>query len=1745
VPGVTTRTPSELRPPGELVAWAGPDVTDMASVFGAACREYLARPAYRVDDMWITYGDCGARVSRIAASLRDRLAQYRQATAKQPTIAVLLPNSHHVLEFFFAAAVTDAILFPLNHRLSVREIEAALRTTDAVILLTSGAFASTLAEIHWDTLAVHTIIWTGDRLDLPVEEHRSWASLVSLATRDGAEPSRPAPSSYVQGFGTSGTTGQTKAVLHSHANVYVHSLATIQALGLSARDQHCWAHVGPMYHVGDAAFVWIALMLGARHVFHENPLQVEEVGKLLAEEHVTIVKLVPSMLQLMCGFDSLKALTFPDLRWILTGGAAPDPALIHRVATLFDCDFIQGFGMTEATCHVAFKVETQAPLKEGLRVLPGLDLKIIDPDDKSLGAGEVGEIVIKGESVFSGYLADGKVETGNTAVFTRDGYFRSGDLGFLDDAGHVHVSGRRKDMINVGGENVFGWEVEHVIKDMHGVKECAAFSTPDPLLGEVVEVAVVRTGAEPAAAQVKERCRRMLASFKVPHRVHFLDALPRTPTGKVQKHRIAEQIRAMPTAAERPPVPTAPAPASAAIDQIEHAIAEIVTTYMAALTSARIDHDRPLFDMGLDSLGALELMLQLEGRFSLELPPTLLYDHPTIRGLATYLSAQDTLAPMTTTAEFSRFTAEHPRVTAERPTWSVPSGVRRSATAPAALLLQLVILGIKPMVLVLSIVPVLILFDSVARQIPTAQLLLTGPLWLALVPLTTMGAALLITRAVGRSKRREWDLWSPEYFRWLFVHQLLRSLEGPLGVLRGSAILNGFYRLGGAKIGKRVQLDTVTLRDLECIQIGDDTIVGRDVNLQPAQIQAGRVVKRSIRVGLRCFVGANSSLLGGAYIPDRTAIRALSAVSSVVPAFAVDPSPAPRTTSASPGRLARAVGYLLVGYVATIAVAAGMLFVRWAVEAVGETVPSISSVLVERSPSQVALSFFAAVALALYFVMPAAYFALVVLAKRVLLGKVVPQQASGELQSHPTWSHWIYAKLVDVPFFTMWLRMNVMSHVMKWNYQLLGSHIGARPFLAAPYTAEPELFEVGDRGMVAGNVSLYGVDVPGQRVGAIRVEESGVVTNSCVLQAGAKLSQSSLLGNLSVTAHGDLIPPNAVAVGSPPRVVGRTAFRADTVSTGQYVLNQVALVLLQWICLVFSNVAGFLAMGLALGGLTGWAPLWVLWSALPGLLLLPRLVKVAFVPLVKWVTLGKVAQGEHPAYAWYYTRWLLLETLIMDAEASVLTQLQGTQFLNLLWRVMGARVGSNTCNFASSLGCEFDLKSVGDDVVLQYQSLVFAHSIEHHSLLLTATTIEDGAEVGPFAIVETGAVLATGDIVSAHMALHAQRTRTEPPEETSRLNVHDFEVEARAKLAKPIFDYYAGGAEDGQALDRNRQAFSWVRVCPRVLVDASNVSTACRLLNRSLASPIIIAPTAMHALAHPDGESAIARAASRLNMGMVVSMLSTTALEPLAEVLRGSSGLPLFQLYLLKDRSLVEELIDRAETSGYQGFVVTVDAPVSGRREADLRNRFALTSHVELPHLAGRGPTTRSPLVQFERMKDAQLTWESLTWIQQRTKLPIWLKGILREADALRACEQGFEGIVLSNHGGRQLDSALAALEVLPSVRRAVDRAGYKVSLLLDGGIRRGSDVFKAIGLGGDAVLVGRPVLWGLAVNGEGGVTQVLNLLNDELALTMKLAGCAQVADITPDLLYGDPMFRAVPVGEDSAISTAPRSRTE
>jgi 4-hydroxymandelate oxidase len=347
------------------------------------------------------------------------------------------------------------------------------------------------------------------------------------------------------------------------------------------------------------------------------------------------------------------------------------------------------------------------------------------------------------------------------------------------------------------------------------------------------------------------------------------------------------------------------------------------------------------------------------------------------------------------------------------------------------------------------------------------------------------------------------------------------------------------------------------------------------------------------------------------------------------------------------------------------------------------------------------------------------------------------------------------------------------------------------------------------------------------------------------------------------------------------------------------------------------------------------------------------------------------------------------------------------------------------------------------------------------------------------------------------------------------LTVDEFEEAARGRLPRMVFDYFAGGAGDEWTLAENRRAFErWV-LRPRVLVDVSNVDLRATVLGQEVSFPILLAPAALQRMAHRYGELATARAAASVGALMVLSTVSTASLEEVAS----SDVLRWFQLYVLKDRDLTAELVKRAHAAGYRALVLTVDAPTLGRRFRDDRNRFSLPPGIGMANLEGMGlPESEGSqlFAFFVERHDASLTWEDVAWLQSLTPLPVVLKGIVRGDDARTAVEAGVAAIVVSNHGGRQLDGAPATIDVLPEVVEAVEG---RVEVLVDGGIRRGSDALKALALGARAVLVGRPYLWGLAVDGEAGVRRVLELLRDDLASAMALAGCPSVGAIDRSLV--------------------------
>jgi 4-hydroxymandelate oxidase len=350
------------------------------------------------------------------------------------------------------------------------------------------------------------------------------------------------------------------------------------------------------------------------------------------------------------------------------------------------------------------------------------------------------------------------------------------------------------------------------------------------------------------------------------------------------------------------------------------------------------------------------------------------------------------------------------------------------------------------------------------------------------------------------------------------------------------------------------------------------------------------------------------------------------------------------------------------------------------------------------------------------------------------------------------------------------------------------------------------------------------------------------------------------------------------------------------------------------------------------------------------------------------------------------------------------------------------------------------------------------------------------------------------------------------------LTVDDFERAAEAVLPRMAWDYYRSGADDERTLRRNRRAFARWEIWYRVLVDVAERTTATTLLGEELAAPILIAPTAYHRMACPEGEIATARAAAAAGVIYVVSTLATTRLE---DVAAASQGPKWFQLYVHKDRGFTRSLVERAAASGYRAVVLTVDAPILGRRLADERNGFALPAGLTMANLVTPGAPgaaeDKSMLARYVASRhDASLTWSDLAWIRELTALPLLVKGIVRADDAARAVEHGAAGVIVSNHGARQLDGAPATIDALPGVVAAV---GGRCPVLMDGGVRRGTDVLKALALGAAAVLVGRPILWGLAVGGEQGVARVLELLRGELSTAMALAGCARVGDVGGDLV--------------------------
>ncbi|XP_050537900.1 2-Hydroxyacid oxidase 1-like [Daktulosphaira vitifoliae] len=357
------------------------------------------------------------------------------------------------------------------------------------------------------------------------------------------------------------------------------------------------------------------------------------------------------------------------------------------------------------------------------------------------------------------------------------------------------------------------------------------------------------------------------------------------------------------------------------------------------------------------------------------------------------------------------------------------------------------------------------------------------------------------------------------------------------------------------------------------------------------------------------------------------------------------------------------------------------------------------------------------------------------------------------------------------------------------------------------------------------------------------------------------------------------------------------------------------------------------------------------------------------------------------------------------------------------------------------------------------------------------------------------------------------------------VSVKDYEIYAVKTLPKTVLGYYTSGACEEYTLSQNKQAFNRLRIIPRMLRNVCNRDYSVTVLGNRVRIPIGISPCAMHKMAHEDGECASAKAAGKHGAIFIHATLSTCSIEEVARA--APDTIKWFQLYIYKDKEMTKTLIRRAERAGYKALVLTVDAPVFGIRYIDIKNNFSLPSHLRLGNFTEEksviSKSDGSGLTNYvTSLFEEKLVWEDVKWLKSITNLPIVVKGILSVADAKIAADIGCHAVFVSNHGGRQLDTAPASIEALPSI---VKEVGHRIDVYLDCGIRHGTDVFKALALGAKMVFLAQPILWGLTYDGQKGVEDVLEIIINEFDNTMALTGCRTLADIEKDMVVHESIY--------------------
>lgn len=1772
------------------------------------------------DIVSVTYGQVLKKVERLSASILNILEAQR-TNGGHHSFSVLLPNCTSHVDLFFAAAATRAKIVCLNHRLMTEELQLLFERGHSPLLFASEDFAQFLSEVSWASAKVRVIAWVHDIPDdfnEPLVESLSMLSLYETNESFQAPPVQE--DTWLQGFFTSGSTGAPKSVSHTHKNVYHHTLSTMQALGINENEGDCWGHFGPLFHCGTPAFIWISAMVGARQVFHENQFQFIEVANMMQDDQVTMVKLMPTILKYLLSAEKTRSMKFHKLKWVLTGGMKPTLDVIEKTNEAFGCQFIQGYGMTEATVHCAFKNESLEPEEDGMTVLPGLDLRILNESDGEVPSGTVGEICIRGPTVFAGY--DNAPDM-NLEAFTKDGYFRSGDLGYKNKQKQLYISGRSKDMIIVGGENVFAMEVEQVITRLPGIFRCAVFGGPDEALGEVVHCAVMlaEDGVlhplhdDEVEERIHRKCAESLAAFKVPVAVHIWrhESFPMTGSGKMLKHEI--RAKSLETGQAHTKTHKHFATKEAAV------VGAVASVLGRAITQE--DFHTPFMDLHMASMEFTRVINLLGGMLrGGELSPTLLFENDTLDELIKHILEREDLVLVAHSDEI----VENKSLEEVANIDSLPVN-RWSQLSPLCLVLQLVLLLVRPIVLMIPV-----MFAAWAGWIWYANhfwckdcywtLIFVPFLWPLSIIVLMIVVVILKWLLIGCCTPSHIPLWSPRYHLWLCMYNLFQSIDPFLAMFRGTPILNFFYNRCGAHITYSTELHTSNLTDPDLIRIHGDCVIDRACNIQPSLITAkknGYVILAKIRINKECFVGYGVTIEPHVTLERGSYVRPLRCV-SVANSMTASDAWTKRVQLAPWLSAIRAIFlFYLAGLMVGVSVAVGAIIMYYIPSQGSHIIPlMLPAVLTEgatgvpipaRTAEDTELDFvwWTTLPLVVFLLIPHTYFLCVVLAKHLIVGYA----HSGQEKRSRTWKSWLYVVLIDCPLFRIATQYTVMSHVTKWQFRLLGCKIGDRAYFCAPFIRDPELVEIGNNVIVAGNVALLTSTLDHALCNPIILKNESIVANTVVLQTGCEVREASIIGDGVCVPANKVITENMVAVrdnsdAMPYIMMKRSSvFQPPQVTLWTYVGFQVLLVWMQLLMTVGAHIPGYLLAGLIvsksqliLPQATG------SWPFMPLVLLTVMTSKILLIPILKWAIACRFHTREIHLFGLRYVVWIAFEAVLFDADHLFLQTLCGTTFLSAWYWLMGAHISRNVCLMGSSVGCEYDLKHLAKGVVLNHASLLFSHSVERGTLIFRHTHLESASELGVNCVAEAGArLMKEGQLLSGQVAHAAaekvnetgkptfHRTHSEtfkpsaglgevssslqrgyheirnqrafartmdiardfsknatesqaasrmmsdkvtgPASKSGRLlekcmNLDDFERVAREVMESGGFGYYLGGATDEWTLKENRVAFEKYRIIPRVMLNVSAVNMRCTFFGINLRFPVMIAPSAMHGQAHSDAEKATARAAVRAGSAFTLSSLGTMSMEDVAgAVPTDTDGMPkglIFQLYVFKRRDITEAIVRKAERLGYKALCLTVDAPVTGRRERDLRSGFAVSDGMgQLPNIQMLGDVVNQQLVEFEAQKDLTLDWSIITWLKTICNLPIIAKGILHPLDAPCAIDVGAAAIVVSNHGGRQLDSTPATIDVLPAIAEEV--AG-EIPIFLDGGIRRGTDVFKALGLGASAVMLARPAVFALAVGGEHGVSRMLRMLHDELECTFRLAGCTKLQEVPSRIISSNPALK-------------------